>query len=378
MKRKITGAAALAAILTMSMLFTACGNQEEHSSAAEVSSVAEEDSGAEAQGSKEEKPESEAQEKESAAETPTPVPTLPATVTPTPTPGQEENADETLKLVKTESSYAEILGEEAQEFIYTSGAGAWSTDMTVYPDGSFTGTFHDADMGDERAENGVIYFSRFSGRFGALRRIDSFTFQGKVEALWMEEPEDTTWEEDGTLYISTLPYGISKDASCTFYLPGRQTTDLPEEFVNWVCMPRAWSAEELPEVLPFYGIYNRTDDAGFSSAEVEFVTTEIVESPLPAGYEEAFLTYEGCLFPDSSVRRLGSEDIENLTRDQIQLAINELYARNGYDFGTESLRQHFDSFAWYAPDTDSMDVAASRMSDIEYDNLMYLGSYLNN
>ena len=49
-------------------------------------------------------------------------------------------------------------GEEVFErldgstFYFLSGAGAWSTELVVSPDGSFTGYYHDTDMGDSGAD----------------------------------------------------------------------------------------------------------------------------------------------------------------------------------------------------------------------------------
>ena len=35
-----------------------------------------------------------------------------------------------------------------QTFYFSSGAGAWGTEMDISADGSFTGNFHDSEMGD--------------------------------------------------------------------------------------------------------------------------------------------------------------------------------------------------------------------------------------
>ena len=45
-------------------------------------------------------------------------------------------------------SYADLKG---LEFSFSSGVGAWETMLGIMPDGTFSGTFHDADMGDNGA-----------------------------------------------------------------------------------------------------------------------------------------------------------------------------------------------------------------------------------
>ena len=48
---------------------------------------------------------------------------------------------------------------DGSTFYFLSGAGAWSTELVVSPDGSFTGYYHDTDMGDSGAgyPNGTRY-----------------------------------------------------------------------------------------------------------------------------------------------------------------------------------------------------------------------------
>ncbi len=164
--------------------------------------------------------------------------------------------------------FADVFPSEGVEFFFASGAGGWSTTMTVFPDGTFTGDFHDSDMGDERAENGVVYTSVFSGQLDSLKRIDFSTYEMRVAEITTEQEAETSWEEDGILFIAAEPYGISAGADCVVYRPGHTTKDLPEGFLSWVMAPRAWSEEDIPPYLPFYGFYNKTDDCGFSSGDV--------------------------------------------------------------------------------------------------------------
>jgi len=59
----------------------------------------------------------------------------------------------------------------------------------------------------------------------------------------------------------------------------------------------------------------------------------------------------GFIFPDSDRRYLGRDEIARLTRDQLRIARNEIYARRGRYFQDASLTAHFSRFAWYRPNT---------------------------
>ena len=61
---------------------------------------------------------------------------------------------------------------EGMEWSFCSGAGAWSTDLQIRPDGTFTGQFHDSEMGEsaEAYPDGTVYICEFSGRFSVVSR----------------------------------------------------------------------------------------------------------------------------------------------------------------------------------------------------------------
>jgi hypothetical protein len=55
------------------------------------------------------------------------------------------------------------------------------------------------------------------------------------------------------------------------------------------------------------------------------------------------------VFADSSRRRLTQSDVSGLSRLQIRLARNEIFARHGRPFQDPRLRRHFERYSWYAP-----------------------------
>jgi hypothetical protein len=71
---------------------------------------------------------------------------------------------------------------------------------------------------------------------------------------------------------------------------------------------------------------------------------------------------EGQIFADSATRALTPQDLQGLTAEQAKIARNEIYARHGYVFGDEQLRNHFKSQSWYREDP-NWDGNLSRMEE---------------
>ena len=152
---------------------------------------------------------------------------------------------------------------DGSTFYFLSGAGAWSTELVVSPDGSFTGYYHDTDMGDSGADypNGTRYECDFSGTFALMEQRDEFTYALRLTSLALKEEPGTERVADGLKLVSAEAYGISGGDEFMLYSPGSPSAGLPEEFLEWVRMASAW--EEPPETLPFWGLYNLGEQAGF-------------------------------------------------------------------------------------------------------------------
>ena len=70
-------------------------------------------------------------------------------------------------------------------FVFASGVGAWDTQVTIAPDGSFSGIYHDADMGGtgEGYPNGTEYICEFTGQFSQPTKVDDYTWSVQLESL---------------------------------------------------------------------------------------------------------------------------------------------------------------------------------------------------
>ncbi|NNF79300.1 MAG: YARHG domain-containing protein, partial [Rhizobiales bacterium] len=59
----------------------------------------------------------------------------------------------------------------------------------------------------------------------------------------------------------------------------------------------------------------------------------------------------GFLFPYSGEQRISPGDLEGLSKQQLRIARNEIFARRGRHFKSADLRRHFKRFGWYKPHT---------------------------
>lgn len=54
-----------------------------------------------------------------------------------------------------------------------------------------------------------------------------------------------------------------------------------------------------------------------------------------------------CIFPDSSEKYLSEDDVRRVEVDKLSIGRNEIFARHGYIFNDESLKQYFEATSWY-------------------------------
>ena len=147
------------------------------------------------------------------------------------------------------------------DLTFASGAGAWCTGITLERDGSFTGAYHDSEMGEqgEGYPNGSCYISTFSGRFGNVRRVDGHTWAMTLEDLTVQETPGEEWIEDGVRYIASEAYGLEEGTEFFLYSPETPTEGLDGEFLIWWPI---WNVEDTG-TLNCWGLLNREMGYGF-------------------------------------------------------------------------------------------------------------------
>ena len=91
--------------------------------------------------------------------------------------------------------------------------------------------------------------------------------------------------------------------------------------------------------------------------------TQAAVSNMPAS------RYQDYILPESSIRLLSISDLAGLSKEQLRIARNEIYARHGRMFATEELQQYFNSKSWYRGTISASSFSESMLSQLEKDNI---------
>ena len=71
-------------------------------------------------------------------------------------------------------------------------------------------------------------------------------------------------------------------------------------------------------------------------------------------------------------KALTDDDLTDLSADDIRTAINEIYARHGYIFKDDAIREHFEQYDWYEETVKPDDFTNDMLSDTEVKNIELL------
>lgn len=145
---------------------------------------------------------------------------------------------------------------------FSSGAGAWSTELEIQPDGTFTGRYHDSEMGEvgEDYPDGTLYGCTFHGKFTPMEQVDEHTWKLRVDELAMDEGQVPEAVEDGIRYVTAEPYGLSAGDEMALYMPGTPVAGLTDDMVFWAHLP---VPEERPDALTDWLLYSAGNESGF-------------------------------------------------------------------------------------------------------------------
>ena len=238
-------------------------------------------------------------------------------------PAKPENTD--IPMVQVEP----FTNLQNHEFYFSSGAGGWATVLQINADGSFSGEYHDSDMGVSGVgyPGGTQYYCAFQGRFAVPVQVNEYTYSTRIESMNYANEVGTEQINGGVRYIYSDAYGLMNGEEILIYLPNAPLSELPEEFKNWV--GRRGNQGELT----FYGLYNVTEQTGFSGYEkiIPPVTADTFPRQIPLE-QETLVDLNGDGKEETLVVKLVGSEFGN----RYELLIN------GQD-GTEQLNLFYDN-----------------------------------
>ena len=156
---------------------------------------------------------------------------------------------------------------EGKTFTYSSGAGAWSTTITFGAYGSFTGSYHDTNMGEtgKNYPGGTVYTNSFWGSFADVMKEGNCQYSLRLRNLYLDN--NNIGQEnvkDGVRYVISQAVGFEKAGYFTLYLPGMETSKTPEPMNKWLGALMTWGNVK-PYALPCWTLYNIGGEAPFIS-----------------------------------------------------------------------------------------------------------------
>jgi len=82
-------------------------------------------------------------------------------------------------------------------------------------------------------------------------------------------------------------------------------------------------------------------------------------------------------YPFTSTRYLTSSDLRNMSNWELKIMRNEIFARHGFVFKTNSMKNHFNNQTWYKriPKLNTNDNAISKLTQLEKKNIKLIKSY---
>ncbi|PEC55269.1 zinc ribbon domain-containing protein [Bacillus cereus] len=160
----------------------------------------------------------------------------------------------------------------------------------------------------------------------------------------------------------------------TLYVNQKPVTALAGEEITWGPVATDGSATIYLE---------RNGESGRETTKVETVTA-LPSYNLPFKKESTEKTvvynvtptpttryvYNGFIFPDSDIRKLTSTDLTYVSKEQLKIARNEIYARHGHIFQTKDMQAYFSKQSWYRENP----YFTGKLTDIESYNVELIKS----
>lgn len=235
----VCGVLALLGIIAVGVIYLFMGKKNEEASEVTTEVVAD------------------SKEEETSEATATTETTTEATTEATTTEAEEKTTED--KKEDAPANSVELpLGTSGKSFMFSSGAGGWSTMLEVKADGSFSGLYSDSDMGDTGDDypNGTVYQSEFTGTFKNITKVDDNTYKMELGDYKTVKENGTKEIKDDIKYVYTEPYGIEGGKTFYLYTDKKPKSEVTEDFLSWTWL-------EMKDTLGVYAIYNEDMQEGF-------------------------------------------------------------------------------------------------------------------
>ena len=123
------------------------------------------------------------------------------------------------------------------------------------------------------------------------------------------------------------------------------------------------TSEESSEDLDYY------DDSDLSEDDYDSDLDEDSDNYSDSSEENEYV------LPDSAKRKLKKSDLKGLSKEELRIARNEIYARHGRMFDDKKLQKYFDSQSWYEGTVPASEFSEDVLSSVEKKNVAFIRQF---
>lgn len=123
------------------------------------------------------------------------------------------------------------------------------------------------------------------------------------------------------------------------------------------------TSEESSEDLDYY------DDSDLSEDDYDSDLDEDSDNYSDSSEENEYV------LPDSAKRKLKKSDLKGLSKEELRIARNEIYARHGRMFDDKKLQKYFDSQSWYDGTVPASEFSEDVLSSVEKKNVAFIRQF---
>lgn len=123
------------------------------------------------------------------------------------------------------------------------------------------------------------------------------------------------------------------------------------------------TSEESSEDLDYY------DDSDLSEDDYDSDLSEDSDNYSDSSEENEYV------LPDSAKRKLKKSDLKGLSKEELRIARNEIYARHGRMFDDKKLQKYFDSQSWYDGTVPASEFSEDVLSSVEKKNVAFIRQF---
>lgn len=314
----------------------------------------------------------------------------------------ELNKESGLKNGDTVTVIANIYGEDVEQYClsnYGKVPSALSKDYTVDGLDSYVSKISEVseDALEEMKSQAKDVYNAYMAEDWYEEDGESLTSLDYQGCYLLTNKADDSWDEHNIFYL------IYKVQIHNEFKSGKKKYDKTNSiywYISYKDILVNNKGETSVDVLDYSETYNRIEidsglDDGWNTKSWSYYGYESLEklyadvvtkNAAEYNYEESIneknsktekdnssknskVEEEGIVFTDSSTEALKESDVKSLTDDEVQKAINEIYARNGYIFKDETKQKYYEQYDWYKGKIKSDDFSKDVFNDIEKKNI---------